>query len=240
MRSRFAISLPTPAASANISTRIFFIWCGSSRVESGVPEELVAHAANGPAVAAPGSDVSYHSNTNYTLLGLAIEKAGGATLARQLRTRIFEPLAMNATKSWEEMDEPSPVHGHFLMERYRIDVSDFDLSMVWGAGGLVSTAEDVAKMTRGIFEGKILSSAGRALMKESFRLLSDTELEYGYGTVRFPSFDPAPIGHNGEGAGFGTLAAWWPETGLIVVVLTNLQVESYLGVLKGVADAIGQ
>ena len=213
------------------------------RLEPGrkwVPEELVAHAAEGEPQAEPGGDVSYFSNTNYTLLGLAIEKAGNATLATQLRNRIFEPLAMNSTKSWEEFGEPSPVHGHVLMERYRIDVSDFDLSMAWGAGGLISTAEDVAKMTRGIFEGKILSSAGRALMAKSFRVLSDTELEYGYGTIRFPSIDPAPVGHVGEGAGFGTMAAWWPETGLIVVVLTNLQFETYLGILEGVAKAVGQ
>lgn len=204
------------------------------------PDELVAHAAIGEPQAAPGGDVSYFSNTNYTLLGLAIEKAGGATLATQLRTRIFEPLAMTSTKSWEESGEPPLVHGHVLMERYRIDVSDFDLSMFWGAGGLISTAEDVAKMTRGIFEGKILSSAGRALMAKSFRVLSDTELEYGYGTIRFRSIDPAPVGHVGEGAGFGTMTAWWPETGLIVVVLTNLQVETYLGILEGVAKAVGQ
>jgi len=204
------------------------------------PDELVAHAAIGEAQAAPGGDVSYYSHTNYTLLGLAIEKAGNAPLATQLRTRIFEPLAMNSTKSWEEVGELSPVHGHVLMERYRIDVSDFDLSMVWGAGGLISTAEDVAKMTRGIFEGKILSSTGRELMTKSFRLLSDTELEYGYGTIRFPSIDPAPVGNIGEGAGFGTMAAWWPETGLIIVVLTNLQVETYLGILEGVAKAVGQ
>jgi D-alanyl-D-alanine carboxypeptidase len=203
------------------------------------PEELIAHAINGPAVAVPGSDVSYFSNTNYTLLGLAIEKAGGETLTRQLHTRIFEPLSMNATKSWEEVNEPSPVHGHFLMQRYRIDVSDMNPSMFWGGGGLVSTAADVAKMTRGIFEGKILSSPGRALMKESFRLLFDTEFEYGYGSIRFPSFDPAPIGHSGRGVGYGTLAAWWPETGLIVVVLTNLQNEAYLGVLKGVVHSLG-
>lgn len=203
-----------------------------------LPAELIAHAANGEADAEPGGGISYFSLTNFTLLGLAIEKAGNAPLASQLRTRIFEPLSMNSTKSWEETDEPSPVHGHVLVERYRIDISDFDLSMVWGAGGLISTAEDVAKMTRGIFEGKILSSPSRALMSKTFRQLHDTEFEYGYGTMRFPLIDPAPVGHIGEGVGFGTLAAWWPDTGLIVVVLTSLEIETYLGILEGVANAV--
>jgi D-alanyl-D-alanine carboxypeptidase len=202
-------------------------------------EELIAHAADGDAVARPGADTSFDSNTPYVLLGLAIEKAGGAPLADQLQERLFRPLGMTATRSWEDGGEPSPVHGHVPQFLHRIDVSDFDLSMAWGAGGLISTAEDVAKMTRGVFEGKILSSASRALMTERFRPLSDEAAEYGYGTMRFSSLDPAPIGHAGEGAGFGTITAWWPESGLIVVVLTSLEVETYFGIVGEVAKAIG-
>ena len=204
------------------------------------PQELVAHAIDGDAVAAPGTDVSYDSNTNYVLLGLAIEKAGGAPLAAQLNDRFFEPLAMTETRSWENVDRPSPVHGHVPQFMHRIDVSDIDLSMAWGAGGLISTAKDIATMTRAVFEGNVLSSTSRALMTESFRPLYDEQAEYGHGTMRFSSFDPAPIGHSGEGVGFGTLTAWWPQSGLIVVVLTNLQVETYLGVLDAVARAVAQ
>lgn len=204
------------------------------------PEELVAHAVDGEAFAEPGGDISYDSNTNYVLLGLAIEKAGNAPLAIQLQERIFEPLKMTATQSWEDVDEPSPVHGYVPQFLTRIDVSDIDLSLAWGAGGLVSTAEDVAKMTRGIFEGTILSRSGRALMTENFRPLAEEEIEYGYGTIRFSSLDPAPIGYAGKGVGFGTLTAWWPQTGLTVTVLTNLEVETSLGVLQAVARAVGQ
>lgn len=203
------------------------------------PEELILHAADGDAVAPPGTDRSYDSNTNYVLLGLAIEEAGGAPLADQLRERLFQPLGMTATRSFEEVGAPSPVHGHVPQFFYRIDVSDLDLSMAWGAGGLISTAADVARMTRGVFEGSILSSAGRTLMTTQFKPLSDDAAEYGHGTIRFASLDPAPIGHAGRGAGFGTITAWWPESGLIIVVLTNLEVETDLGVLGEVAKAIG-
>ena len=147
---------------------------------------------------------------------------------------------MTATRSWEDVEEPSPVHGYVPQFLTRIDVSDIDLSMAWGAGGLISTAKDVAKMTRGIFEGTILSRSSRALMTERFHPLADKEVEYGYGTVRFSSFDPAPIGYTGKGVGFGTLTAWWPQTGLIVTVLTHLAVGTYLGVLQAVAAAVGQ
>ena len=204
------------------------------------PEELVAHAADGGAASPPGVGVSRLSNTNYVLLGLAIEKAGNAPLASQLQDRMFAPLKMTATRSWENMDLPSPVHGHVPQFFYRVDIGDLDLSMAWGAGGLISTAADVARMTRGIFEGDFLSRSSRALMIEEFRPLADSDAEYGYGTMRFSSLDPAPIGHVGQGAGFGTIAAWWPRTGLIVVALTNLEVESYFGVLDAVAAELKQ
>jgi D-alanyl-D-alanine carboxypeptidase len=202
------------------------------------PEELVARAAEGEPFSAPDPNISYDSNTNYVLLGLAIETAGGTPLAQQLEERIFKPLAMTSTHSGETMAEPSPVHGHVPQFMVRIDVSDIDLSMAWGAGGLLSTAEDVAKMTRGIFEGTLLSRSSRALMTENFRPLADEEAEYGYGTIRFSSYEPSPIGYSGEGIGFGTVTAWWPEAGLIVVVLTNLEAEAHLGILEGVADAL--
>ena len=206
------------------------------------PEELVAHAAKGDAIGAPDRDVSHASNTNYVLLGLAIEKAGGAPLATQLRERIFEPLEMTATQSWEEVELPSLVHGHVPQFLSRVDVGDLDLSMAWGTGDLVSNAADIVRLTRGLFEGRILSSTSRALMSEVFRPLADSEfdVDYGYGTMRFNAIAPAPVGFNAKGAGFGALAAWWPKTGLIVVVLANLEVDTPLGVLEAVATALGQ
>jgi len=203
------------------------------------PEALIAHAADGDAVARPGPGQSYDSNTNFVLLGLAVEKAGGAPLAAQLEERLFAPLGMTATRSGEDGGAPSPVHGHVPQFMHRIDVSDFDMSMAWGAGGLIATAGDVAKLSRGLFEGNVLSSASRSLMSEGFRPLDDGAAEYGYGTMRFATLDPAPIGHRGEGLGFGTVTAWWPESGLVVVVLTNLEVETYFGVLTAVAAAVG-
>lgn len=203
------------------------------------PQELVALAVDGTPFSAPNAEISADSNTNYVLLGLAIERAGKAPLAQQLEERIFKPLAMTDTYSWRNTREPLAVHGNVAQFRMRIDVSDIDLSLAWGAGDLISTAEDVAKMTRGIFEGTLLSRSSRALMTEQFRSLADEEAEYGYGTMRFSSFTPSPIGHTGEGVGFGTVTAWWPENGLVVVALTNLEVEAHLGILEAVIDAIG-
>ena len=44
----------------------------------------------------PGAGWHY-SNTNYTLLGMVIEKATGMPLAEAYRTHIYEPLGMTST-----------------------------------------------------------------------------------------------------------------------------------------------
>jgi len=60
------------------------------------PRELVAFATAHPPLFPPGTGWFY-SNTNYVLLGLVVEAASGTTLEQQLRERIFQPRALEAT-----------------------------------------------------------------------------------------------------------------------------------------------
>jgi D-alanyl-D-alanine carboxypeptidase len=204
------------------------------------PAELVALAADGEPFAPPGDAASYYSNTNYTLLGLVIEKAAGMPLAKAIRTRVLRPLGAERTYSWEEAGRPDPVPGYLLDGEKLTDVSTIDLSISWGAGGLLSTAEDTAKIARGILAGTLLSPASRALMTTDFRPLVGRKVEYGYGSFRVPLFDPAPVGHSGEGPGAGTLAVWWPDTGNVLVILTNLDAGAHFGMMQEVGALLGQ
>ena len=58
----------------------------------------------------PGAGWHY-SNTNYLVLGLIAEQVGGASVARQLRDRYFQPLALGQT--FYEVDErPRSIVAH--------------------------------------------------------------------------------------------------------------------------------
>ena len=204
------------------------------------PAELVALAANGEAVAAPGDGPSYYSNTNYALLGLIIEKASGMRLAAAIRARVLAPLGAAETFSWSEAGRPEPVPGYFREGGELIDVSAVDGSILWGSGDLLSTAGDTAKLLRGLLAGDLLSAESRALMTADFRPLVGRPVAYGYGTMRIPLFDPAPVGHTGEGPGGDALALRWPDDGTIVVILTNLENGAHVTILKEVAAALGK
>jgi D-alanyl-D-alanine carboxypeptidase len=117
------------------------------------PEALVAVATSHRPLFAPGSRGSY-SNTGYILLGLVVEKASGTPLTEQLRRRIFEPLALTHTSLPPGPAlEPPYAHGYALRGNGLIptpggrpvDVTAWNPSWAWAAGGIVSTARDIAR-----------------------------------------------------------------------------------------------
>ncbi len=201
------------------------------------PAELIALAADGKPAAEPNDATSYYSNTNYVLLGLIIEKVTGEPLAAAIRSRILEPLGARETFSWEEAGRSEPIGGYFPLGGELIDLSDVDLSISWSAGGIISTASDLARITRGILVGPLLSAQSRALMTTDFRPIVGKSIEYGYGTYRAPLVPPM-IGHSGEGPGFAVIAMLSPEDGTLVVAMTNLGAEVHVKMLEQVLEAL--
>lgn len=204
------------------------------------PAELVAHAADGQPFAPPGDAVSYYSNTNYTLLGLIIEQVTGMSLADAVHARVITPLGARNTYFWEEADRPATVAGYSDEGGVLLDVSALDPSLIWAAGDLLSTAEDTARLMRGILAGDLLSAESRALMTTNFRPLAGRPIEYGYGSFRAPQWTPAPIGHSGEGPGGDAIAMWWPDDGTVVVVLTNLENGAHVQAFGKIAAILGK
>ena len=70
------------------------------------PQEVLAIAFAHPPNVPPDTAYEYN-NTNYALLGLIAEKAGGRPLAEQLQDRLFGPLGLQQT-SLPAADEASP------------------------------------------------------------------------------------------------------------------------------------
>ncbi|QEV21958.1 class A beta-lactamase-related serine hydrolase [Streptomyces alboniger] len=124
------------------------------------PLDLVRWSRDRPRTGEPGEKWTY-SNTNYTLLGMIIERVTGHDLATELRTRLFEPLAM--TRSYLMVKPPDGVkgpHGHGYYPdtdgRPR-DVDRYNAGLAGaGAGGVVSTAHDVSAFNRAFSQGKLL------------------------------------------------------------------------------------
>jgi D-alanyl-D-alanine carboxypeptidase len=186
------------------------------------PEELVAHAANGEPAGLPDDGDADYSNTNYVLLGLVMQQATGQPLAQVLRQRVLNPLRMSQTSSWEEDTLRYEVAGYMTMDGDTIEVDGLDLSMSWGCGGLVSTAADMARLSRGMLTGDLLSKDTQHEVLNHFGPMKDREQEYGYAVSRYEWAGATLLGATGEFPGYTVASFYEPSTGNAYAILTNV------------------
>ena len=128
------------------------------------PEEQLGLAVEwGDPYGAPG-EVYRYSDTGYVVLGLVLESVYGAPLAVVLRELVgFERLGMDDT--WLETLEDPPAGASDRAHQYmgERDTCDWDPSLdLYGGGGLVSTADDMAMFMRALFTGGVYRDAATA------------------------------------------------------------------------------
>ncbi|MGW2230364.1 serine hydrolase domain-containing protein [Streptomyces formicae] len=122
------------------------------------PLDLVTWSRARPRTGEPGGTWSY---SNYTLLGMIIERVTGHTLATELQRHLFGPLKMTRTSLMvEPPDGVKGPHGHGYYpdaDGTPRDVDRFNASLAGaGAGAVVSTAHDVSAFNRAFAQGKLL------------------------------------------------------------------------------------
>lgn len=111
-------------------------------------EELLQEIASRDLVFAPGTHHEY-SNYGYFLLGLVIERAGGASYADQLQNRICGPAGMTHTRG-DDNDAIIPGRAlgyHFDYLAGPQNSPYLDMSFVFAYGHLLSAAPDLHRFT---------------------------------------------------------------------------------------------
>ncbi|MFI0982659.1 serine hydrolase domain-containing protein [Streptomyces sp. NPDC021093] len=178
------------------------------------PQELVRFALSEPARFAPGTDFGY-SNTNYTLALLLIEEVTGRPYAEEMRRRILDPLGLSGTVvpgASPELPEPH-AHGYC---RYQdadgwqtADVTRQNLSLLAGAGDMISTTQDLHTFVSALMGGRLLPAPLLAEMSTPYGQLGYglglfvQDLGQGRGTVHH---------HNGSPpGGYGALMYSTPD-----------------------------
>ncbi|MEU4550381.1 serine hydrolase domain-containing protein [Nonomuraea dietziae] len=141
-----------------------------NRFRSYRPEELVRLALSKPARFTPGTDQKY-TNTNYTLALLLIEKVTRRSYAEEVQRRILRPLKMRGTMvAGDRTQLPGPhAHGYYRYEEDGqekvVDISRQNLSLLAGAGDLISTTQDLASFFSALNGGKLLPAKLLAEMR---------------------------------------------------------------------------
>jgi CubicO group peptidase (beta-lactamase class C family) len=211
--------LLTHTAGTEIDTTYFWLVAHHPEYwpESGPPPRYEPR----PLMTKPGSTFVY-ANVGYTLLSLvASAAAGGQPFDELLRDKVLCPLGMEDTE---------PERGERVSGRargYRRTDAGFALSEqrtvdVVGAGDLVSTVDDLAKWDAALNDDRFLPRSLRAAMLTPYA--SGRLGDVGYGWFFRKSSDGQPLQfHSGSGAGFRAWNYRIPESGLTVIILSNVE-----------------
>ncbi|WP_420124532.1 serine hydrolase domain-containing protein [Nakamurella sp.] len=221
------------------------------------PQELLdiafSHPQNGP----PGQEFNY-SNTNIILLGMVIEKLTGMTAEQAFQERIFTPLGLKDTSLPLDSAIPNPHPQGYSFGSNTSTIDTYALpaelqplaldgrllpnnetmanpSWAWTAGGAISTVQDMKTYVEAMVDGGLLDPATQKIRMDSVEGSgAGSTAGYGLGIAKFDKL----YGHDGQIPGFMTFMGHDPESGLTIVIATNLATipngeGSALAILKG-------
>ena len=167
----------------------------------------------------PGESWDY-SNTNFILAGLIIEEVTGMSLGEAYQDWLFAPLAMTDTYL-ASIDDPrleDVAHTYYN----DLNVSGYaSLSWLWGAGGVVSTADDLSRFMWAWVHDEIFSDPGSKEAMMNWTSMDPSGyggISYGLGIVKvdFGEFGSPEIGiiqgHNSMWNGF---VYYWPQYNIV-------------------------
>jgi CubicO group peptidase (beta-lactamase class C family) len=213
------------------------------------PEELLAiafgHEHRGPGF-------FEYCNTNTVLLGLIAEQLDHKPLSEIFRDRFFIPLGMTETMLPDAhsaaiaaprargyvydsllyvfLDVPYPPEIRAAAKAGTLiptDFTDLNPSWAWAAGGVISTATDLARWIEALVGGQLLDAAYQRTWRESLQPTNPSApngLQYGYGIVQVRVGPNRILFHNGELPGYNTFAGYDPVNRVTLVVWTSLPV----------------
>ncbi|HEY1320704.1 MAG TPA: serine hydrolase domain-containing protein [Streptosporangiaceae bacterium] len=231
---------PPPVVRANNELRLFTIGPPHPDQQPD-PDTWIAALGSLPLLAQPGERWLY--NTGASVLGVLLARAAGQPFSEVMRSRIFEPLGMRDTGFWTSQS-------HRLGTAYR--TGDAGAAEAWdepagfwsrphpfedGAGGLVSTADDLLAFSRMLLRGgsPVLAQPGVAEMTRD-QLTAGQKARgglypgffdgQGWGYCLAVITDGPQAGAYGWAGGFGTTWIVDPALDLTVVVLTQRMFDS--------------
>lgn len=188
------------------------------------PGALIAFFRDQPLAFAPGSRWSY-SDSGYVLLGRIIARLSGVPYARYLGSRVFGPLGLAGTGY--DTDNPRR-SGHAAgYSGWTARAAFIDVSVLYAAGGLYSTVGDLWRWDTALASGAptLLSPAAMEAMftpQVATGLGVARSASYGYGWFIGSAGGRPLYSHVGSINGFESFSGFFPQAGVTVAVLSNL------------------
>jgi D-alanyl-D-alanine carboxypeptidase len=186
------------------------------------PSELVKIAAAKPFTFDPGTRHAYN-NTGFVLLGMVAEAVAKRPYWDQLTTRFFAPAGMPRTGPRSRIRQVrNRAAGRFWDGSAWNDHPPISApGSTFSAGGLVSTARDLARWAAALDGDKLLGARSRARMWRPAQLKDGAPAGWGYGWVIDEAGGHRIASHGGGTAVFSCWLRRDIDARLTTIVLTN-------------------
>src|SRR5438876_2301404 len=192
------------------------------------PAAWIKSFAAFPLTSKPGNQFSY-CNACYQLLGYVIERVSGKAYSDFLQQAIFKPLQMKDT-GFNPYYTSTPDHADgYDAWRAEDDLDMWNLQPQWtflfGSGLLYSTVEDMYRWDQALSHSTLISQKTLNAVFTPYATPQYAGSKYGYGwfLAQGPVAGHKLIWHDGKIPGFRTYNGFYPQDGVTIIVLSNLE-----------------
>jgi CubicO group peptidase (beta-lactamase class C family) len=192
-------------------------------------DEIVAAIAKGQAEFEPGTKTAY-SNTGYNLLGYIVEKAGGKPYPDALKERITSKIGLKDT--YVGIGKGDPGKNEAIAYKYIggwREGNEPDLSILGGAGAILSTPTDMTIFIKALFDLKLVS-------QDSLKQMTTMRNGEGMGITTFTFAGRTLYGETGGSGSSGAWLNYFPEEKLALAYTTNMKMYPVKDIVSGVFD----
>ena len=201
------------------------------------PAELVAYLLDERPPFEAGKGWNY-SDTNYIVLGMIIEKVTGRKFYNEVNKRFLRPLKLSDTIPQDGPRLKGVVQGYAGQNN---PFGGTDAMMIngnftinpqfeWTGGGYASTALDLARWAKMIYEGKAFSSDLLPQVLDGVPApILGRETRYGLGVIIRKTPLGTSYGHSGFFPGYMTDMMYFPEHKVAIAVQVNTSVGRSIG-----------
>ena len=196
------------------------------------PEELIAYILDAKPLFPAGKGGSY-ADTNYILVGMVFERVTKKTVYGEVEKRVLKPLKLDQTVPSDRRVLAGVITGYsmpnspFGFEGRVIVDGKFVINpqMEWTGGGFASTAEDLARWAKLLFEGKVFDKSALEQMLSGVDANegrgSGAGNKYGLAVQIRPSEWGVSYGHGGWFPGYLSEMEYFPSHKIAVAVQFN-------------------
>lgn len=226
-----------------------------------MPVEWINRIYQKPLLFTPGTHYHY-SNTNYLLLGRLIEKLTGHSLSFEIKHRLLIPLQLKHTYFVRHYPKKSVrlrlVRGYQFEEGFAdylprgTDVTEYSLSYLNAAGGMISTSENMTKWIHALLTpGNLLNDRewrqlNELVSQNNGRVVTEltTEDALGFGLgIRMqysPTLQSTYYIYQGMTLGYRAIYFYLPARHTLVAVTVNSSFDSKQNHLIELMNQVGQ